>query len=635
MVKLYFYLEEPRILSFCFMSIFCAKIVLFKGRSAIFYCIAVFVWHAFEGKPIKENLQVIRNRKIMQILYGFLLFIFILIVRLFYLQIDQAEKFSSLGEQNFLRTEVLSPPRGNLLDCNGVLLAANRPVFDLYWQGSGNRNFSQSQKELFKKLEAILQLDLQKDSKINVIKTTEKYSRRVLLKADISFEELCCLCEQCSDFSNLVMTNRFKRIYPYNNLASHILGYLNRQEENYTTIGRYGLEKIFQEELKGERGYILSIFNSKGRKLSEKEFKEAKPGNDVKLTLDRKLQAIAEQLFEPEQSGAFILIDPQDGSIKALVSFPNFDPNVFLEPIMQEEWEGKLSFNNPLLNRVTQAMYPPASIFKLVTFAAGLEEKIMDFNTEFECKGHTLFCGRKYHCIRHWGHGKLDSTLALAYSCNIPCFEIALEIKINQLADYAFRFGLGRRTGFLLPERTGLVPTYEWKAGVKGEPWWKGDTLSVSIGQSYILVTPLQMARMISSICIGYLVKPRILEQEEVEREELEISEKTLEFLRESMREVARRGSAKILGRIEDVEIYAKTGTAQTASLGKERTSKSQLEHSWLASYFFYKNEKPLTMVVLVENVGSSAPARNIAAKFLNEYKKLKESLNNIPAHPE
>ena len=546
-------------------------------------------------------------------------------IRLAYLQIDQAGKFSDLGKKNFLRTEVLSPPRGNLVDCNGVLLAANRPVFDLYWEGTANTRLNLQQEDILEKIEEILQFRFDNNLLIR-IKNAEKYSKRILLKSDITFDQLCCISEQCRSSLNLIISSRFKRIYPYRNLASHILGYLSKREEDYTTIGLYGVEKMFQNELKGETGYVLNVINSTGRKLDQRDSKDAKAGNDIKLTLDLQLQSIAETLFEQDQTGAFILMDPIDGSIKAMVSYPNFDPNIFLDPIAQEDWEGKLTYNKPLLNRNISALYPPASIFKLVTFAAGLEEGVIDFDSEFECKGFLNFYGRKYHCIRRWGHSKLNLKTALAYSCNIPCFDIGLRMKINQLADYAFRFGLGRRTGFLLPEREGLVPTYEWKVATKNEPWWKGETLSVSIGHSFTLVTPLQMVRMIASICTGYLVKPRILYQEEIEKEDLCISQNTLKFLRKAMKEVVAIGSAKVLRDIKDVKVYAKTGTAQTTSLDRKKISKDQLEHAWLASFFKYKKQKPLAMIVLVENVGSSQPAKKIAYNFLNAYKQLKET---------
>jgi len=529
-----------------------------------------------------------------------------------------------LGERNFLRKEVLPSPRGNFLDCNNVLLAANKPVFDLYWQGSGFSCLSFEQEAVLKKLTEILGLNFDQNSTFKNIQIAEKYSRRLLLKEDMTFDELCKISEQCSQSPNLVIVNRFKRIYPHGTVACHLLGYLGRTEK-FITEGRAGLEKIFQEKLKGECGYIKYVANSTGKKLEQREFKSAQAGSDIRLTLDLRMQKAAEKLFQIDQSGVIVVMDPEDGAIKVMFSYPCFDPNLFLAPITEDDWNEKFLCNSPLLNRVTSALYPPASIFKLVTFAAGLEEGQVDVDTKFTCKGFTVFGGRKYLCQRRWGHGLSDLKTLLAYSCNIPCYQIALRLKVDQFADYAFRFGLGRKTNFLLGEKVGLVPTYGWKVAFKGEPWWKGETLLASIGQSYLLVTPLQIARMISAIFSGYLIKPRILEDEDIEKEELFISESTLEFLRQSMQEAIKKGTARLLRNLTDFQVYAKTGTAQTTSLGKERVKKSQLEHAWLASYFKYKDQKPLTLIVLVENVGSSKPAQKIAYEFLKSYQDIWE----------
>ena len=344
-------------------------------------------------------IQQQRNLKIKQILYGFLFFLFIVILRLFYLQIDQKDKFLNLGEKNFLRREILPSVRGNFLDCNNLLLASNKPVYDLYWQGSGFKNLDKDQKYILQKINEIFKDDIILDSKINAIKIAEKYSRRILLKENITFDELCCVSEQCGCSSNLIIVNRFKRFYPNGKIASHLLGYLSRSEK-FITQGRAGLEKMFQDKLKGESGYIKYVANSTGKKLEQKEFKRAKQGCDIKLTLDFKLQNIAENLFEQDQSGVLIVMDPQDGAIKVMLSYPNFDPNLFLDPISNDEWNEKFICNSPLLDRTTSALYPPASVFKLITFAAGLEEGEIDENTEFNCKGFTYFGGRKYVCQR-------------------------------------------------------------------------------------------------------------------------------------------------------------------------------------------------------------------------------------------
>lgn len=552
------------------------------------------------------------------LLYGFWSFLFIIAVRLFYLQVNKQDVFCNLGQRNFLRVEIIYPPRGNLYDCHHFLLAANRPVFDLYWQGSGNKKLTVNQEDLLKGVAKVVNVDLLDEEHFSSIVVAEKYARRLLLCKDINFEKLCQISEQFGDCSSLVVENRFLRVYPHANFASHVLGYLSRIEK----IGQTGVESALQSELQGKTGYVLNVINSTGKQLARKEYRDAKAGVDVVLTLDFELQQIAESLFDRDQSGVFILMDPENGAVRVMVSYPNFDPNLFLAPITEEEWNEKLIENHPLLNRATCALYPPASTFKLVTIAAALEEKIIHAKSEYNCCGYVEFCGRKYACMQHTGHGWLQPKQALIASCNAYLFEIAKKINIDRLAMYANRFGLGRRTNFLLPERSGLVPTNAWKIATKGERWWTGENLSVVIGQGYLLVTPLQSVRMVSSICTGYLVKPRILDSETIEKESIDFKPSTIKLLRDAMKGVTISGTGRALGLIKDIDIFAKTGTAQTCSLTKEITSKQQLEHGWVTGFFRINGDAWRAFIVLVENAGSSRPAVQIADRFLRAYRK-------------
>ncbi|MCK4517452.1 penicillin-binding protein 2 [Candidatus Babeliales bacterium] len=575
-------------------------------------------------KSIQKTSERQRSRKILLFLYATLFGVAIIVVRLFYLQIHQGTHLCKLGERNFLRTEVIPSERGNVYDSEHRLLATNRPVFDLRWYGSGAFSLAQDQRDFINKIRLILGAEVVDDLLEKQIERSERFSRQLLVKSDITRDQLCKISEQCAESQNLSIERRFKRIYPFNSLASHILGYLRQARESHGVQGLYGLERLFQDDLQGETGYVQHVINATGKKLFTAEQKEAQAGSDVTLTLDLDMQKIAENLFSPGQSGAFIIMDPKDGAIKVMLSYPNFDPNLFLKPISQEVWQNKFYTDSPLLNRAIHAAYPPASIFKLVTFTAGLEEGVITTETEFDCKGYTLFAGRKYNCQRRWGHGLQSAQKALGVSCNIPCYEIAQQISIDQLAVHAMRLGLGQSTGFLFHDKSGLVPTMGWKQAVHGERWWQGETLSVSIGQSSLLVTPLQIVRMISAICSGYLVKPRILLDEEIIRYPLYVSQKTIEFLQDVMGEVVKRGTAKRMKVFEDFSIHAKTGTAQIVSLAKQKKgAKNQLEHAWFSSYFSYKNEKPLAMVVLVENAGSSRPALKIAENFFKRYQEL------------
>lgn len=564
-----------------------------------------------------------QRQQLLRILVIFFVLIGIIILRLFYLQISRGSTYFKLGERNFLRIEVIDSPRGNVIDCKGNLLATNRPVFDLWWEGTKRRSFSAEQRTVLDRLATILHSDDVEELQ-RLLLRSERQGKRVKIKADMSFAELCRVSEQCINASNLVIVEQFQRFYPHKSLASHVLGYVGRSG-HYQIVGLSGLEKIVQGVLSGQQGQVVHVTNASGRKLMQKEYTEAKAGEDIVLTLDFSMQQLAEKVFEKDVAGAFIILDPQTGGIKVLASYPNFDPNLFLEPISQRKWSEEFTRNNPFLNRVSSGLYPPASIFKLVTFTAGLEERIIDFTTYFTCKGYVSFCGRDYYCRRR--HGKVSCKKAVAHSCNSACFEIAKKISIDQLACYAYRFGLGRQTDFLLPERAGLVPSSMWKTAVKGEQWWKGETLSACIGQSYLLVTPLQVACMIGAVCTGYLVKPRILVHNPIKKESLKIADETRSFLQEAMKESVGSGTSWRLRYLKNFTIYAKTGTAQISSIRQASVrDKRCWEHGWVASFFSYKNEQPLVLVVLVEHAGGSGPALRIAQRFLVAYARAKRA---------
>lgn len=574
--------------------------------------------------PLQHVLYNRRSRKIRIIFIFSMFFLSIIAVRLFYLQIFKSRQLVQLGQKNFLRTEIIPSLRGNLLDRNGKLLATNVPVFDLYWQGSGNPELSSSQYDFLTKVKSILGVDIISDEKEVEIDSAERYSRQILIKKSLSDVELYKICEQCAESSNVFVARHFTRTYPNGTLASHVVGYLRGTDSYGRVKGLYGLEWKFQDNLQGEYGYIKHIVNATGKRLSSTESRSAIAGNNIKLTLDLTLQSIVEALFSPGQAGAFVIMDPENGDILAMHSYPNFDPNAFLGPISQQKWQEQFCVDNPLLNRAIHATYPPASLFKLVTFIAGLEEKVIKQDSTFVCNGYTEFCGGRYNCLCRTGHGPLSARRALEVSCNIPCYEMAKKMSVDQFAAYATRLGLGQPTGFLFPDKKGIVPTSAWKQCVLGERWWGGETLSVSIGQSYLLVTPLQVARMVAGICSGYLVKPRILVDEEVVRSPLYISNETLAFLRDVMREVVLCGTARCLSWVRDFTASAKTGTAQTISLKRQKCgTKMQLEHAWLGGFFSYKGGKPLAIAVLVENCGSSRYAVQLVKNFFTIYKRV------------
>ncbi len=552
----------------------------------------------------------------LKLLVGSIFFLFLIIVgRLFHLQVNKTLSFFIMGQKNFLRHEKISPPRGNILDTSGKLLVTNRPVTCVNWQGSGKKNFDDKDIENIRNLEKILSIEILNNPELL---PAEKKKQKLILKIDLSFEELGKIAEQFSNNSNIVLSTTFKRFYPYGPFASHTIGYLGFIDLERT--GRMGIEKMCEEKLKGEPGEIVKTINSVGHNLAEKEVKPPKIGADIRTTINLDLQLCAETLFPEDYSGAFILMDPETGALKALISRPKFDPEIFLRTINHDEWQD-LQKNRCFLNRALSAEYPPASLFKLVTMAYAIDYNLATLESKWFCNGSIEYGGRTIYCHKKIGHGLVNFKEALAQSCNIPFYDIGKRAKIDNLAAYARELGFGSKTGIIFPESSGLVPTSEWKKRVKGESWWPGETISCSIGQSFLLVTPIQIACMISGICTGYRVTPRILEDEPIITHDINISKSTLKILKKCMKGVvSTHGTAQRLNKLKNIKIYAKTGTAQTSDLSKRTLGGIYLEHGWFVANFKYKEHSPLTIIVFVEHAGSTAPAITMAKDFMLNY---------------
>ena len=561
------------------------------------------------------------TQKIAKVGIGILILSSIIVLRLFYLQITLSDFFSFQSKKNFTRMEKVPSPRGNILDRNNRFLATNRPTIDLYWQGSGKSSLTTAQQKTLQKIEDILTISITDNQELmRTITTAEKRHKPVLLANNIPFDHMCKIEEQCFNNQNILLRNSFKRYYPYHSYASHIVGYLGNFD--FKIVGKMGLEQLFENMLQGEQGIVLNTINSLGRHLNQQEVKRSLAGNNIKITLDIELQDILEEVFPQEYSGTFIVMDAVDGDILGVVSRPNFDPSLFLEHMKKESWN-MLQEKQLFLNRAFNATYPPGSIFKLITTSAALEHNIIQQDATWHCNGHVSFANRQYHCNKRDGHGHLSLHTGLVKSCNAMFFEIGKQVSIDILADYAQRFGLGKPTRIIFPEKSGLVPSMDWKLQTKGERWWPGETLSAAIGQSYLLVTPIQIARMISSIFTGYLVTPRIVVNEPIIKEPLDIQDSTRTFLQEAMRYVVEDGTGRG-AKIKDIELYAKTSTAQTSAYNKRCLGSIYLEHGWFVAYLKYKDHKPLTLVILVEHAGTARVATNIAKKFLLKYKKLR-----------
>jgi penicillin-binding protein 2 len=544
-------------------------------------------------------------------------------LRLIFLQIYCGDYFVSRSQKNFIRYTTVDSPRGSIRDVNGNLLATNRPVTTIYWQGTGNRNVSTDQLDILQKVEEITGSTFTSGPQFDAIITAEKKRKKIELLSDIDFIVLSKLAETFPNHENVIIDTHFKRFYPYDSCGSHIVGYLG----NMTTLGQFGLEKILNNDLTGKKGLVRNVVNSTGQCVSQEELEKALIGSDIQTTINIDIQALCEKVFPEHYTGSFILLNPADGAIVAVVSRPNFDPNIFLDPMSYQTWQG-LQEKNPFINRAFDASYPSGSTFKLVTISAALEHGLIAEHDTWNCKGYTLFGKRKYWCAHRAGHGEISIKKAVAQSCNTLFYEIGKKIDIDILAEYAYKFGLGKKTNMLFPEKMGLIPNRAWKFDCKGERWWPGETLSVTIGQSFLLVTPIQIACMIASIFTGYLTVPRLLIDEPVVTTPLDLKPETINFLKKSMKAVIKSGTGRSIRFVKDIVMYAKTSTAQTSDISKRKLDEKYLEHGWFVGHFQYKEYDPLVIVTLVEHVGTAQVATTVAKKFLIEYKKYMDLTN-------
>lgn len=543
-----------------------------------------------------------------------------------YFQVYKAEAFERTSKKNFLRYETVDSLRGAILDRTGIPLATNRPVARLVWKGSGNKRFTPEQKETIKELEETGTLKLIENPEFA---KAERRGETYTLIEDLSFERLSIIVERFPANQNLIISTTSARYYPHKTLASHIVGYF--RDTAHQKTGTLGLEKLFEEQLRGQPGARENMVNSVGRRLASRDINQAQAGKPLQTTLDFDLQMIAETVFPADEIGAFIVMDPESGDLLAMVSRPTFDPNMFTGSITPQVWD-QCKQERPFVNRAL-SNYPPASLFKLVTMTAGLEEGIITEQSRWFCSGQINYGGRPWHCHKKEGHGTLSPEEALAHSCNIPCFEIGKRISVDTLARYAHKLGLGEPTGSIFPERTGLIPTVAWKRKQYHQPWAGGETLMVAIGQTFCLVTPLQMARMIGSIATGQLVRPRILLQEPIARTPSMITPKTRDFLIRALHKMVMHGTGSVLRRFTQngFDLYGKSGTAQVTTLEKSKGGEKQfLPHGWFIGYSKYKEERPIVLVAIVEHIGSSSiVVGGIIKDFLSGYAKLMDKRRN------
>ncbi len=571
------------------------------------------------NKIMKQQSTAPFEKQIRVIVFGILFCFGCIGGMLWYLQLYQAALFTQVSQNNYMRKRTLSCRRGAITDRNGILIATDRPIIALYWQGCGCKKLSEQHQKLLAHIQA------ESNQKLPIARTitqAEQYQQKLLLVDNISFEALARIMEYNNADEHLIIETRPLRYYPHQETACHLIGCFRQTPQTTIPEALMGLEKILEEDLRGNPGLEEIIVDSRGRCITKNIRFQALNGTKITTTIDLLAQNIAEKLLAPFRAGTIIVMDPEQGDLLVLASHPSFDPNIFTSTISPETWNNYLA-TKPFINRAIASCYPPASLFKLITAAAALEEGIITPDTEWNCTGKIVCGDTEFHCNKRYGHGKLQIIDGIAHSCNIPFYEIGKTISIDLFADYARSFGFGKPTGILLPERTGLIPTSEWKKTTTGQRWQRGETMLVAIGQSYSLVTPLQTVCFIGALGSGRLVRPKILCNENTNITPLAISNETRNILLQGMQKGIEQGTSRLLKRLKNCTIYGKTGTAQVCSKktsGENQEEEAYKNHGWFAGYIVPHNQKPFVLMVFLENIGTSSIAVQTAYKFLHHW---------------
>ena len=584
------------------------------------------------------------------------IFVFIcLSMRIWYLQILKWQYLTGLSENNRVRMVSLPAYRGTIKDRNGETLVSIRPSFNLYITPEDAGDSGSSLDLLAKKIKF-------KRGKLKKSIGREKSFKDILIKADISREEVAFIEENNMRLPGIKIKAEPLRNYVYKDLMSHTLGYLGEISKSklkntnnlfYSQgdfVGKNGLENIFESTLRGKKGNKEVEVDVSGRELKTIRRLPSESGNNLILTLDVKVQAELEKAMTstPEKivNGSAVVIKVQTGEILAIASKPTFDPNEFAEGITSGSWRKLINDEmHPLQNRSIHSQYPPGSTYKIAVAYAALEEGVIDPETTIYCPGHFKLGRGRYRCWKKSGHGAVNLHDALVQSCDVYFYTLGHRMGIDTLARYAKKFGFGTPAGIgLSREKSGLVPSTQWKLKNRKKAWLLGETISASIGQGYNLVTPLQQANMMAAVANGgMLLKPYIVKRIEEPggttikeffpeiRGQIAGSSENLEVIRKALRDVVNgvRGTGK-RSRLKNIIVSGKTGTVQVVRMKSNEELEKEDEvpykyrdHAWFVAFAPY--EKPeIAVAVLVEHGGhGGTTAAPIAKKVFKKYFQL------------
>ncbi len=581
------------------------------------------------------------------------IFIFILLLmsgligRLVYLQVAGHEHYSTMAKSNRIKIVPLPPTRGIIYDRHGRILAENIPSYSLELIPEQIKDVD----ETLLRLQKLLDIPDEKVAQFLKHKHRSKRFASIPLLLRMTDEKVAKFAVVRPYFPGVDVHARLVRHYPYKELTSHVVGYVGRINEKELKslpvseyrgthhVGKNGIEKTYEAQLHGKVGYSEIETNAQRRAIKTVSSDDPVPGENLHLTLDVDLQKTAYDALEG-YNGAVVAIEVKTGDVLVFASRPGFDPNPFVYGISSKAYRAlQQSDAQPLFNRALRGQYPPGSTIKPFIGLAGLEYQVTDFYHKLFCPGYYQLpkVKHKYRDWKKWGHGMVDMDIAITQSCDVYFYDLARTLGIDKLHEFLQYFGFGEKTGIdLVGEKAGLLPSRAWKRKAKKQPWYPGETLITGIGQGFLQVTPLQLARATATLANrGYVVEPylvsknhnAIAEGEQVVTK-IKLKEKNLDDVISAMINVVHgaRGTARTLKQGINYQIAGKTGTAQVFTVKQEEKynedeiSFKHRDHA-LFMTFAPANDPQIAVAVIVENGGhGGSVAAPIAGKIMKQF---------------
>ena len=566
------------------------------------------------------------------------------------LQVIDSDKYGVMAERNRVRSIPIIAPRGRMLDRDGRVLVDNYPSFSVLL-------LRDDQAEVDKDLPAIAEgLGLSLDDLKEQLENTKNLPKfqPIVIKPEATPADVAFIESHRADIPLLEMLMVHRRRYLPGGFMSHASGYVGEVSEDQIEksngklrpgdiAGKTGLERQYNDLLVGTDGMRRVIVNSIGKEMGRLSQQEAIPGKQIQLTIDYDLQQVAEEGLAGKK-GAIVALDPRTGEVLAFVSRPAPDPNDFAVRISKEEWQ-RLNEDDdrPLLNRGTQAQLAPGSTFKVVMATAMLEEKVPPQNFTAFCPGYATFYGRMFKChiFGKGGHGEVNLHSAIVHSCDVFFYNVGQRMGIDRISKYAKLLGLGTRTGIDLPsEEPGLVPSEEWVQKAFHRKWYPGETISVSIGQGALMITPLQLAYLVGGVASGGKFRqPHLLKDaQKVGERRVELSDDTVEQVTQGMYGVVNEGGTAGAVKLQGIEFCGKTGTAQTIGAdAKNRYGKGEKkfkDNAWFVGYAPRRDPEIVVSVLVEEGGHGGVVGAPIARDIIKAYydKKAKKTQGQVTA---